>query len=75
MNILKFVLTLIAASLAAFYLITGNFIVMPYMIFSLGLMMLAMGFSELEKKRKSMAYFLFIAAVFSIFVSNYIFFL
>jgi len=73
-NILKFVLTLIASIFAAYYLITGNFIVIPYMIFSLGLMMLAMGFSELEKERKSMAYIFFIAAAFSIFVSNYIFF-
>ncbi|WP_088043298.1 hypothetical protein [Bacillus sp. EAC] len=61
---------IIGLILAAFALITGRFVVMPYVLFLLGVMFLIMG---LQEKQKSLYYPQFIISGFIIFISIYTF--
>ncbi|AOY74686.1 DUF3953 domain-containing protein [Clostridium formicaceticum] len=74
LKVIRIIFSVITTILAIYSLVTGNFGVMPYMIFSLGAMLLALGLSELQRKRKSIAYMLFLVAAFNIFVAIYTFF-
>ncbi|PGL70895.1 DUF3953 domain-containing protein [Bacillus sp. AFS055030] len=72
LKLLKSVFGLLAFVLAVYALITGRFIVMPFMIFSLGVMLLVMG---LQEKRKPLTYSLILVSGFNLFVSIYTFFM
>lgn len=74
LKILRIVFGLIASILAIYILITDTVVVMPFMIFFLGVMFLVTGFSELQEKRKASAYIIFLVSGFNIFVSIYTFF-
>ena len=74
LRLLRIVFGLIASVLAIYSLRTGNFTVTPYMIFSLGAMMLLHGIAELQEKRKLYAFMLFATSAFNIFISIYILF-
>lgn len=71
---LRMIFGLIAFILAIYALITKKFILMPYIIFSLGLMFLIMGFSELRKGQKTIVPILFLVSGFNIFVAIFTFF-
>lgn len=70
LKILKSVFGLIGAVLAIFALITGRFVLLPYMLFFLGVMNMIMG---LQEKRMSRSIPLFLVSGFGIFVSIFIF--
>lgn len=74
LKVLRIIFSLIAFILAIYALITKKFILMPYMIFFLGLMCLIMGFSELRKGQKTIVPILFLASGFNIFVAIFTFF-
>ncbi|MED4531266.1 DUF3953 domain-containing protein [Metabacillus fastidiosus] len=74
LTVWRIIFGLIAFILAIYGLITKKFILMPYMIFFLGLTFLIMGFSELKKEQKTMAPILFIVSGFNIFVAIFTFF-
>ncbi|MFY0782962.1 DUF3953 domain-containing protein [Peribacillus simplex] len=52
MNIARIILGIIVLALSATQLITGNVKLLPYSMFLLGLMMLVIGITELQKDRK-----------------------
>ncbi|MCP3740440.1 DUF3953 domain-containing protein [Rossellomorea sp. BNER] len=49
----RIVLAIIAFVLAGYGLITGNYDVLPYMMFFMGAMFLVMGISEIKKETKA----------------------
>lgn len=55
--------------LAVFGLITKNFDYQAYAFLFLGLMALVMGIQEMQKKKKMMGWFSFIASVFFLYVA------
>ncbi|MGM1048873.1 Protein of unknown function [Paenibacillus uliginis N3/975] len=71
LKILRIVFGLIASILAIYFLITDKAVVMPFMVFFLGVMFLVMGLSELQEKRKAFAYIIFLVSGFNIFISIY----
>lgn len=52
LNIARIILGIIVFALSATQLITGNVKLLPYSMFFLGLMMLVIGITELQKDRK-----------------------
>ncbi|XRG79030.1 DUF3953 domain-containing protein [Rossellomorea sp. GAMAL-10_SWC] len=72
LKIFKNVFGLFAFVLAVYALTTDRFVVMPYMLFFLGVMLLIMG---LQEKRKPLNYSLILVSGFNIFVSIYTFLL
>lgn len=73
-KILRFIFAIISIILATYAIISANSSVIPFMIFSLGVMFLFMGISELQEKRKAYAYTSFIVSALDIFISLYTFF-
>lgn len=73
LKVMRIIFSVIGAGLGAYALITDNFQVMPFMLFSLGAMMLVTGISELQEKRKTMAIISFLSAAFALFVCVYTF--
>jgi hypothetical protein len=65
-KILRIVLSLTTITLAIYGLITSNFEFMPYMMLSLGALMLFIGIVEIRRQRK--AYWGYISIVVSLFV-------
>ena len=65
-KILRIVLSLTTITLAIYVLITSNFEFMPYMMLSLGALMLFIGIVEIRRQRK--AYWGYISIVVSLFV-------
>ena len=65
-KILRIVLSLTTIILAIYGLITSNFEFMPYMMLSLGALMLFIGIVEIRRQRK--AYWGYISIVVSLFV-------
>ena len=67
---IRIVFVIITSILCIYGLISDNsHDVMPFMIFSLGVMFLFTGISELQENRKASAYFNFFVSVVNIFVS------
>lgn len=58
---------------AVYGLLTKNFEYQHFMILSMGMMMLVMGIKEFRRKRKWVAYLMFLATAFSLFVAANIF--
>jgi len=69
LKILKSVFGLLSIVLAVYALITGRFVIMPYMIFLLAAMFVVIGISEFLLKRKGAAYSNFIVSLFLFSVS------
>ncbi|WP_143469683.1 YczI family protein [Lentibacillus sediminis] len=69
LNIIRIITAVIAGSLAIYALITGNHHVMPYMMFFMGVMLLAMGLSEIKKERRRMGFLSIIVSLFVFYVS------
>ena len=67
--ILRILLSIIVFVLGGYVLISGNNEVMPYMMFSLGAMMLVMGIDEIKKDRKKMGVIAIIVSIFIFYVS------
>jgi|1186.fasta_scaffold67286_3 hypothetical protein len=65
-KILRIVLSLTTITLAIYGLITSNFEFMPYMMLSLGALMLFIGIVEIRRQRK--AYWGYISIIVSLFV-------
>ncbi|CRK83331.1 hypothetical protein [Neobacillus massiliamazoniensis] len=65
LKILQKVFALLGLVLAVYALITDRFVVMPYMFFCLGVMLLIMG---LQEKRKPLNYLFFLVSGLNIFV-------
>ena len=72
-RMLKILFSIITIVLSI-YVLTNKFAVFPYMIIFLGALFLLWGFSELQEKRKSIAYTMFLVSAINIFVSIYTFF-
>ncbi|WP_088014146.1 DUF3953 domain-containing protein [Gottfriedia acidiceleris] len=66
LKILKSVFGLLSIVLAVYALITGRFVIMPYMIFLLGAMFVVIGITEFQLKRKGAAFSNFIVSLFLI---------
>ncbi|MGG2027877.1 DUF3953 domain-containing protein [Gottfriedia sp. S16(2024)] len=64
LKILKSVFGLLSIGIAVYALITGRFVIMPYMIFLLGAMFVVIGITEFQLKRKGTAYSNFIVSLF-----------
>lgn len=67
--ILRILLSIIVFVLGGYSLISGNYEVMPYMMFSLGAMMLVMGIDEIMKDRKKTGVIAIIVSIFIFYVS------
>ncbi|WP_042221663.1 DUF3953 domain-containing protein [Oceanobacillus manasiensis] len=69
LKILRNILSVITILLAAYGLITGNFEFQPFMILSLGLLMLVIGLIEFRKGRKNYGWISIFTFFFLLFVS------
>lgn len=74
LKMLRIVFAIISFILATYAITSHNFAVLPFMLFSLGIMFLFMGVSELQEKRKANAYTSFTVSALEIFISIYTFF-
>ena len=71
MKILRIILAVVVIALSSYGLITGTTgVIIPYVLLSVGLMLLVTGGIEFQK-RKPTAFTLFLASVFSLFVAIY----
>ena len=70
LKILQKVFALLGLVLAVYAFITDRFVVMPYMLFCIGVMLFIMG---LQEKRKPLNYLFFLVSGFNIFVTIKIF--
>ena len=71
MKVLRIILAIVVIALSSYGLITGTTgVIIPYVLLSIGLMLLVTGVTEFQK-RKPTAFTLFLAAVFSLFVAIY----
>lgn len=74
LKLLRSLFALIVIALAAISLITGRSMeMMAYTQFFLGALLLAMGLSELQEKRKGMAWFLFLVSALTLIQSIFAF--
>lgn len=69
LKILRIVLSIIVVILAGYALITENYIVMPYMMFFMGAMLVVTGIAEIKAERKQMGIISIIASIFIFYVS------
>ena len=69
LTMLRLLFAIITMVLAVFGLITKNFDYQAYAFLFLGLMALVMGIQEMQKKKKMMGWFSFIASVFFLYVA------
>ncbi|PFN27449.1 hypothetical protein COJ50_08545 [Bacillus cereus] len=70
---LRIFFMLFMLSLCTYSLITDNFILLPYMQFSLSCFFILIGVNELKSGRKSMSipYFFVASLIFFVLISNY----
>ncbi|MFC3039789.1 DUF3953 domain-containing protein [Virgibacillus xinjiangensis] len=75
LNITRIISALIGGALAIYGLATGNTHLMPYMMFFLGVMLLAMGTSEIKKEKRLIGYSSVIVSflVFSVAVEGFLY--
>ncbi len=66
LNILRYVFGAIVIVLAGYSVIIGNYALMPYIILSLGAMLLVIGLSEFQKEKRLFAYVYFAISAFNI---------
>ncbi|WP_099157782.1 DUF3953 domain-containing protein [Virgibacillus ndiopensis] len=72
MKILRIILSIIVVALSSYGLLTGTSgVIMPYALLLLGIMLLIIGITEFQEKRKATAITLFFVTGFSLFVSIY----
>jgi hypothetical protein len=71
--VMRIILAIIVLVLSAYAMVTDNQELSPYMLFFLGLMMLVMGISEIQAKRKSYAIIAILASIFVLYVAVYTF--
>ncbi|WP_253957866.1 DUF3953 domain-containing protein [Metabacillus halosaccharovorans] len=69
LKLLRYVLSSVVIIIAVYGLITKNFDFQSLMILLLGLLMLVMGFEEINKKKKTLGWLLIGVFIFSLFVS------
>ncbi|WP_404454984.1 DUF3953 domain-containing protein [Oceanobacillus kapialis] len=69
LKIARIVLSIVTIFLASYGLITGNFTLQPFMIFSLSLLMLVTGLIEFRKEGKNYGWLFVITFLFLLFVS------
>lgn len=75
LKILRIVFTLISCILAIYSITSHSVTVLSFSLFSLGMMFLLIGFSELQEKRRVSSYASILVSVFIISVSIFVFFL
>ncbi len=73
LTILHILFAVLTFGFAVYGLLTKNFEYQNFMILSMGMMMLVMGLKEFRGKRKWVAYLMFLAAAFILFVAANIF--
>lgn len=73
LTILHILFAALTFGFALYGLLTQNFEYQNFMILSMGMMLLVMGIKELRGKRKWVAYLMFLAAAFVLFVAASIF--
>lgn len=69
LKVLRVVLPIIVIILAGYSLKSGNYGVMPYMMFFMGAMFLVMGIAEIKEARRKIGIFSIIASIFIFYVS------
>lgn len=69
LKILRGVLSILVIVLAGYSLSSGDFEIMPYMMFVMGAMFLAMGIDEIKETRKLMGTFSILTSIFVFYVS------
>ncbi|WP_332633765.1 DUF3953 domain-containing protein [Halalkalibacter flavus] len=69
MKIIKTILAIIVISLSAYSLITDEYIILPYTLLLLGLMLLVIRITEIQEKRKVTGVFSFLSSGFVLYVS------
>ena len=73
LTILHILFAALTFGFAVYGLLTKNFEYQHFMILSMGMMILVMGLKEFRGKRKWVAYLMFLAAAFILFVTASIF--
>lgn len=69
LKISRIIVSILVLTLSSYSLITENYVLIPYMVLSLGLLMVMAGVAELQKNKKSiLGYFSIIASFFVFFV-------
>ncbi|QBP39745.1 DUF3953 domain-containing protein [Paenisporosarcina antarctica] len=69
MIISRIIVLILILTLSSYSLITENYVLIPYMILSLGVLVMITGLVELQKNKKSiLSYFSIIASFFIFFV-------
>ena len=69
LKILRILFSIIVIVLAGYSKISGNYGIMPYMMFFMGAMLLVMGIAEIKEARRKMGTFIIIASIFVFYVS------
>lgn len=69
LNILQFILAIIAMALAIYGLVTGDFQFQNYMMLALGLMFLVMGIRAFKEEKKWNGWLFLVTALFTLFVA------
>lgn len=68
-NIIRIISAIITGALAIYGLATESIDVTPYMMFFMGIMILTIGISEIQRERKRMGFISIIVSIFVFYVS------